>query len=45
MSLYEIMNNPDSVISAIVDYEIENSHIMEMTDYNKIKYETYRIIA
>jgi hypothetical protein len=30
MSLYEIINNPDSVISSIIEYEIQQSHIFTL---------------
>jgi hypothetical protein len=45
MSLYEIMNNPDSVISSLISYEISQSHITSLKSLQAIKTATYTIIA
>lgn len=45
MSLYEIINNPDRVISSLIEYEIHQSRIFSLQSIKDIKNETYRIIA
>ncbi len=45
MSWYEIINNPDSVISALISYEISQSHITSLKSLQAIKTATYTIIA